>query len=181
MRFQKDPKFLFLQTVHSPLFFREIVEIPRVSPSIAAILIFKCTEGAGVRSLFQAFRQCRAVRSKESDEKQRGTGERGAGSFFDLDGLIKKQVTTVAWDGQIDVTSRKKRVTFYRRPSGTVCFRRVSRREDNGETDKSSCILIVTFLLKLSSQWVKYALACVYIDLPIGEMKKKSENVCVHS
>ena len=56
---------------------------------------------------------------------------------------------------------------------GRVCFRRVSRREDNGETDKSSCILIVTFLLKLSSQWVKYALACVYIDLPIGEMKKK--------
>ena len=67
-------------------------------------------------------------------------------------------------------------MTFYRRPSGTVCFRRVSRREDNGETDKSSCILIVTFLLKLSSQWVKYALGCVYIDLPIGEMKKKSEN-----
>ena len=29
-------------------------------------------------SLFQAFRQWRAVRSKESDEKQRGTGERGA-------------------------------------------------------------------------------------------------------
>ena len=82
MRFQKDPKFLFLQTVHSPLFFREIVEIPRVSSLIAAILIFKCTEGAGVRSLFQAFRQCRAVRSKESDEKQRGTGERGAGSFL---------------------------------------------------------------------------------------------------
>ena len=66
-------------------------------------------------------------------------------------------------------------MTFYRRPSGTVCFRRVSRREDNGETDKSSCILIVTFLLKLSSQWVKYALACVYIDLPIGEMKKKGK------
>ena len=66
-------------------------------------------------------------------------------------------------------------MTFYRRPSGTVCFRRVSRREDNGETDKSSCILIVTFLLKLSSQWVKYALACVYIDFPIGEMKKKAK------
>ena len=66
-------------------------------------------------------------------------------------------------------------MTFYRRPSGTVCFRRVSRREDNGETDKSSCVLIVTFLLKLSSQWVKYALACVYIDLPIGEMKKKAK------
>ena len=66
-------------------------------------------------------------------------------------------------------------MTFYRRPSGTVCFRRVSRREDNGETDESSCVLIVTFLLKLSSQWVKYALACVYIDLPIGEMKKKAK------
>ena len=57
-------------------------------------------------------------------------------------------------------------MTFYRRPSGTVCLGPVSRRADNG-------ILIVTFLLKLSSQWVKYALACVYIDLPIGEMKKK--------
>ena len=69
-------------------------------------------------------------------------------------------------------------MTFYRRPSGTVClvcFRRVSRREDNGETDKSSCILIVTFLLKLSSHRVKYALACVYIDLHIGEMKKKAK------
>ena len=66
-------------------------------------------------------------------------------------------------------------MTFYRRPSGTVCFCRVSRREDNGEIDKSSSILIVTFLLKLSSQWVKYALACVYIDLSIGEMKKKKE------
>ena len=72
-------------------------------------------------------------------------------------------------------------MTFYRRPSGTVCFRRVSRREDNGETDKSSCIRIVTFLLKLSSQWFKYALACVYIDLAIGEMKKKSENVRVQA
>ena len=38
------------------------------------------------------------------------------------------------------------------RPSGTVCFRRVYRSEDNGETDKSSCILIVTFRVKLSSQ-----------------------------
>ena len=66
-------------------------------------------------------------------------------------------------------------MTFYRRPSGTVCFRPISRRADNGEADKSSCILIVTFLLKLSSQWVKYALACVYIDLPIGEMKKKAK------
>ena len=37
--------------------------------------------------------------------------------------------------------SRKTRVTFYRRPSGTVCFREDSRREDNGETGKSSCIL----------------------------------------
>ena len=82
----------------------------------------------------------------------------------------------------MDVTSRKTRVTFYRRPSGTVCFRRVSRREDNGETDKSSCILIVTFLLKLSSQWVKYALACVYIDLPIGEIKKKAKiSVFIHN
>ena len=66
-------------------------------------------------------------------------------------------------------------MTFYRRPSGTVCFRSVSRRADNGETDKSSCILIVTFLLKLSSQWVKYTLAYVCIDLPIGEMKKKKK------
>ena len=73
----------------------------------------------------------------------------------------------------MDVTSRKTRVTFYRRPSVTVCFRRVSRREDNGETDKSSCILIVTFLQKLSSQWVEYALDCVYIDSPVGEIKKK--------
>ena len=80
----------------------------------------------------------------------------------------------------MDVTLRKTGVTFYRRPSGTVCFRQVSRREDNGKTDKSSCVLIVTFRLKLSSQWVKYALACAYIDLPIGEMKKKSENVRVH-
>ena len=86
-----------------------------------------------------------------------------------------RQVTTVACDGWIDVTSSKTRVTFYRRPSGTVCFRRVSRREDNGETDKSSCIRIVAFLLKLSSQWVKYVLACVYIDLAIGEMKKKAK------
>ena len=61
--------------------------------------------------------------------------------------------------------------------SGMLCFHHVSHHEENGETDKSSCILIVTFLLKLSSQWVKYALACVYIDLPTGEIKKKSENV----
>ena len=73
-------------------------------------------------------------------------------------------------------------MTFYRRLSGTVCFRRVSRRGDNGETDKSSCVRIVTFLLKVSSQWVEYALACVYIDLAIGEMtKKKSENVRVQA
>ena len=90
-------------------------------------------------------------------------------------------MTTVGWDLWIDVTSRKTCVSFYRRPSGTVCFRQVSRREDNGETDKSSCILIVTFLLKLSSQWVKYALACVYIDLPIGEMKKKKKRKCLSS
>ena len=73
----------------------------------------------------------------------------------------------------MDVTSRKTRVTFYCRPCGTVFFRRVSRRENNSETDKSSCLLIVTFLLKLRSQRVKYALGCVYIDLPISEMKKK--------
>ena len=73
-------------------------------------------------------------------------------------------------------------MTFYRRPSGTICFCPVPRREDNGETDKSSCILIVTFLLNLSSQWVKYALPCVYIDLPIGEMKKKAKmSVFIHN
>ena len=64
-------------------------------------------------------------------------------------------------------------MTFYRRPSETVCFRRVSRREVKDETDKSSCVLIVTCLQKLSAQWVKYALGCVYTDLPIGEPKKK--------
>ena len=64
-------------------------------------------------------------------------------------------------------------MTFYCRPSGTVRFHHVSCCEDNRETDKSSCILIVTFLLKMSSQWVKYVLGCVYIDFPIGEMKKK--------
>ena len=79
------------------------------------------------------------------------------------------------WDGWIDVTSRKTRVTFYRRPSGTVCFGRVSRCDDNGETDKSSCTLILTILLKRSSQWVKYALGCVFIDLAIGEMKTKEK------
>ena len=67
-------------------------------------------------------------------------------------------------------------MTFYRRPSGTVCFRRVSPREDNDETvTKVQCTLIVTFLLKLSGQWGKYAFGCVYIDLPIGEMKKKAK------
>ena len=64
-------------------------------------------------------------------------------------------------------------MTFYRRPSETVCFRRVSRREVKDETDKSSCVLIVTCLQKLSAQWVKYALGCVYTDLPISELKKK--------
>ena len=39
----------------------------------------------------------------------------------------------------------------------------------------------VTCLLKLSTQWVKYALGCVYTDLPIGELKKKIENVEVRS
>ena len=39
-------------------------------------------------SLFQAFRQWRAVRSKESNEKQRGTGERGAGTSFPLSPLL---------------------------------------------------------------------------------------------
>ena len=71
-------------------------------------------------------------------------------------------------------------MTFYRRPSGKGCFRRVSRRKDNGETDKSSWKRIVTFLLKLSSQCVKYALACVYIDLAISEMKKKKRK-CLSS
>ena len=42
-------------------------------------------------------------------------------------------------------------MTFYLSPSGTVCFRRVSRREDNGETDKSSCILIVTYYSHMTS------------------------------
>ena len=27
----------------------------------------------------------------------------------------------------------------------------------------------------MSSQWVKYALPCAYIDLPIGEIKKKAK------
>ena len=35
------------QTVHSPLFFREIFLIYRVLPLMAAILIFKCTKGGG--------------------------------------------------------------------------------------------------------------------------------------
>ena len=68
-----------------------------------------------------------------------------------------------------------------------VFFQIDNRREDNGENGKSLCILIVpdfhffyVKFLKLSTQWVKYALGCVYIDLFIGEMKKKSENVRVH-
>ena len=36
------------QAVRSPLFFREIVEIERVLLLMAVILIFRCTEGAGV-------------------------------------------------------------------------------------------------------------------------------------
>ena len=72
-------------------------------------------------------------------------------------------------------------MTFYRRPSGTVCFRTVSRCEDNDETViRVQCTLIVTFLLKLSGQWVKYAFGCVYIDLPISEMKKKKRK-CLSS
>ena len=37
----------FLKIVHSPLFFREIVEIERVLPLMAAILIFSRTESNG--------------------------------------------------------------------------------------------------------------------------------------
>ena len=40
---------------------------------------------------------------------------------------------------------------------------------------------IVPCLLKLSTQRVKYALGCVYTYLLIGELKKKIENVLVHS
>ena len=40
------------------------------------------------------------------------------------------------------------------------------------KTGKSSCVLIVTCLLKLSTQWVKYVLASVYTNLPIGELEK---------
>ena len=36
------------QAARSPLFFREIVEIERVLLLMAVILIFRCTEGAGV-------------------------------------------------------------------------------------------------------------------------------------
>ena len=39
------------QTVHSPLFFHEIVEIQRVLPLMANIFIFKRAEGAGVGDL----------------------------------------------------------------------------------------------------------------------------------
>ena len=69
-----------------------------------------------------------------------------------------------------------KHVIFYCHLSGMICFRRVSHCEDNGETSKRLCILILlvfSCLLKLSAQWVKYALGSVYIDLSIGEMKKK--------
>ena len=89
-------------------------------------------------------------------------------------GLLR-QVTTVSQDGWIDVTSRKTHVTFYRCPSGTVRFPQVSRivMKTKVKPIRVAYILIITFLLKLSSQWVKYALGCVYIDLPISEMKKK--------
>ena len=41
--------FLLITTaVDRTLFFRVIVEIERVLPLMAAILIFRCTEGAGV-------------------------------------------------------------------------------------------------------------------------------------
>ena len=69
-----------------------------------------------------------------------------------------------------------KHVTFYCCLSGRICFRRVLHCEDNSETSKRLCILILlvfSCLLKLSAQWVKYALGSVYIDLSIGEMKKK--------
>ena len=36
------------QAARSPLFFREVVEIERVLLLMAVILIFRCTEGAGV-------------------------------------------------------------------------------------------------------------------------------------
>ena len=53
--FKARSKYKFLRLVsgscvdcsQSPIF-REIVEIQRVLPLIAVILIFKCTEGAGV-------------------------------------------------------------------------------------------------------------------------------------
>ena len=40
--------YLNTWTVHSPLFFCEIVEIQRALQLMAAMLIFECTEGAGV-------------------------------------------------------------------------------------------------------------------------------------
>ena len=40
--------YLLIYTVYSPLFFREIVWIYRVFNTVTSILIFKCTEGAGV-------------------------------------------------------------------------------------------------------------------------------------
>ena len=97
-------------------------------------------------------------------------------------GLLR-QVTTVSQDGWIDVTSRKTHVTFYRCPSGTVRFPQVSRivMKTKVKPIRVAYILIITFLLKLSSQWVKYALDCVYIDLPISEMKKKKQRKCLSS
>ena len=45
------------KTVHSPLFFQKIVEILRVLPLMAAILIFKCTEEAGVGDYSSRWRE----------------------------------------------------------------------------------------------------------------------------
>ena len=45
------------KTVHSPLFFRKIVEILRVLPLMADILIFKCTEEAGVGDYSSRWRE----------------------------------------------------------------------------------------------------------------------------
>ena len=46
----------------------------------------------------------------------------------------------------MSVMSRKIPVTFDRRASRTVCFRRVSRRGINGENGKNSSMLIRTVL-----------------------------------
>ena len=45
-----------------PLFFREIIEILRVFPLMAVILIFKCTEGAGIRGY-----SCRGIGEKNRE------------------------------------------------------------------------------------------------------------------